>query len=176
MQRYGFYGKQYEVFSFSLSLQKSYLKRCKPKQAKELRSFLYRYPLLFFFPINICYSTDKNYFFCCFTGSITVSYLITYHRQIEHLCQFGIFTVHHNGKQIIRMDPEVIILCYLLPIVIRHILQVRNLFLRRTTRQDTQYKGYVSILLHVLFILSFFLDQCIKATSVFLLRSLYTDK
>lgn len=175
MQRYGFYGKQYEVFSFSLSLQKSYLKRCKPKQAKELRSFLYRYPLLFFFSINICYSTDKNYFFCCFTG-ITVSYLITYHRQIEHLCQFGIFTVHHNGKQIIRMDPEVIILCYLLPIVIRHILQVRNLFLRRTTRQDTQYKGYVSILLHVLFILSFFLDQCIKATSVFLLRSLYTDK
>lgn len=108
-------------------MQKSYLKRCKPKQAKELRSFLYRYPLLFFFSINICYSTDKNYFFCCFTG-ITVSYLITYHRQIEHLCQFGIFTVHHNGKQIIRMDPEVIILCYLLPIVIRHILQVRNLF------------------------------------------------
>lgn len=62
-------------------MQKSYLKRCKPKQAKEVRSFLCRYPLLFFFPINICYSTDKNQIFYCFTGLsyIDVKTLTTAH-------------------------------------------------------------------------------------------------
>lgn len=43
-------------------------KRCKPKQTKVVRSFLCRYPLLFSFSINICYSTDKNQIFYCFTG------------------------------------------------------------------------------------------------------------
>ena len=49
-------------------MPKSYLKRCKSKQTKVVRSFLYRYTLLFIFPINICYSTDKNQIFYCFCG------------------------------------------------------------------------------------------------------------
>jgi integrase len=53
-----------KTLTFAIEL----FERCKPKQAKVVRSFLYRYPLLFFFPINICYSTDKNQIFYCFTG------------------------------------------------------------------------------------------------------------
>ena len=40
----------------------------KPKQTEAVRSFLYRYPLLFFLSLIICYSTDKFQIFYCFTG------------------------------------------------------------------------------------------------------------
>lgn len=49
-------------------MPKSYLKRCKSKQSKAFRSFLYRYPLLSFLSLSICYSTDKFQIFYCFCG------------------------------------------------------------------------------------------------------------
>ena len=46
----------------------SYWNNGKPKQTEAVRSFLYRYPLLFFLSLIICYSADKFQIFYCYCG------------------------------------------------------------------------------------------------------------
>lgn len=65
----------------------------KPKQTEAVRSFLYRYPLLFFLSLIICYSTDKFQIFYCFTG---LAFVDIKGLQLEHVIN------GNNGEMWIR--------------------------------------------------------------------------